>query len=349
MSDEMDEIWVLYADDGAQALDAMETALMALGNGGRADAGDHVGALFRAVHTFKGNSRVLGLSVVESRAHLSEDLIGLVRDSGVPWDAEIKDILLLAADTLRAMLEETAATRADVDPAPSEDLMRRLADKIARASGAEPAAAAPEPEPAPRPVAAAPAVAEPATTEPATTEPDPTPAPKKRARKSDPAPEPETAPASEPAAPPAKRLADDPAYRDIFRGMASDAVKNLTAALTAFDEDAAASLTRARKDSDTLRHAATQMGLDDWSAALSDYLSAADTGAQPLAALLDALATLSDATFGPANPAAAAISATFGKRCCARNNCLAVTIKAVRRANLSCSVMALCFILSLLT
>ena len=103
MSDEMDEIWALYADDGAQALDAMETALMALGDGSGADQDAHVSALFRAVHTFKGNSRVLGLAVVESRAHHSEDLIGLVRDQGVPWDAEIKEILLLAADTLRVM------------------------------------------------------------------------------------------------------------------------------------------------------------------------------------------------------------------------------------------------------
>ncbi len=79
----------------------METALLALGTGGAADEGAHVGALFRAVHTFKGNSRVLGLAVVESRAHYAEDLIGLVRDQGVPWDAEIKDILLLASDTLR--------------------------------------------------------------------------------------------------------------------------------------------------------------------------------------------------------------------------------------------------------
>ena len=108
MSD-MDEIWALFADDGSQSLDAMEDCLEALSNGD-GDETSHISALFRAVHTFKGNSRVLGLGVVESRAHVAEDLIGLVRDDGVAINKEILDILFYTADTLRTMLEEVAST-----------------------------------------------------------------------------------------------------------------------------------------------------------------------------------------------------------------------------------------------
>src|SRR6056297_3355604 len=118
MTDEMDEIWALYADDGAQALDAAEAALDALQDG--EDPAAHIGALFRAVHTFKGNSRVLGLANVERVAHLAEDLIGLVRDEGVPLSTDIVDLLIRTSDTLRGMLEETADTQADVAPEPSE-------------------------------------------------------------------------------------------------------------------------------------------------------------------------------------------------------------------------------------
>jgi len=315
MNDEMDEIWALYADDGAQALDAMETALLALGNGGAADAGAHVGALFRAVHTFKGNSRVLGLSVVESRAHYAEDLIGLVRDQGVPWDAEIKDILLLASDTLRVMLEETAATHADVAPDASEDLMRRLKDKIARASGAAPADPAPAGPASSGTAPAEPAAATVLAEEPAAAAAPPSPpapaiptqpdtAPKKRSRKAastdaataflavaDPAPVPDPAPA--------KRLADDPAYREIFRGMATDAQKKLSALLDAYDADAHS---RARKEADGLRHAARQMGLDDWADPLTAFLDGADAATDALAALLSALADLTISTFADAPP-----------------------------------------------
>jgi two-component system chemotaxis sensor kinase CheA len=135
MTDEMDEIWALYADDGGQALDAAEAALDALQDG--EDPAAHIGALFRAVHTFKGNSRVLGLANVEALAHLAEDLIGLVRDEGVALTGEITDILMRSVDMLRGMLEETADTREDVDPAPTEGLKDDLRALIGRLTGVE--------------------------------------------------------------------------------------------------------------------------------------------------------------------------------------------------------------------
>jgi two-component system chemotaxis sensor kinase CheA len=139
MTDEMDEIWALYADDGAQALDAMETTLTELEEDAPEDTKAQIGALFRAVHTFKGNSRVLGLANVERVAHLAEDLIGLVRDEGVPLSPELLDLLIRSCDTLRGMLEETADTRSDVAPEPSEGLKADLQALIDRLNGKDPA------------------------------------------------------------------------------------------------------------------------------------------------------------------------------------------------------------------
>ena len=264
MTDEMDEIWALYADDGAQALDAMETALAGLDG----DAGDigHVSALFRAVHTFKGNSRVLGLSTVESRAHLAEDLIGLVRDAGVPWDAEIRALMLETADALRSMLEQTATTQADVAPAPTESLMARLRDKIGRCQPAGPdEAAIPEPDP---PQAAAP------LPEPAPALPDPAP------------------PAAQPAPdapdmPRPLRLADDPTYRRIFDEMVAETITRLEAACDRGEPGAA------RRLADDLGHAATRLGLDDWAELLVLPAGEIDDGtARALAARLRAMAGL---------------------------------------------------------
>lgn len=155
MTDEMDEIWALYADDGAQALDAMETTLTELEEEPE-ESSAHIGALFRAVHTFKGNSRVLGLANVERVAHLAEDLIGLVRDEGVPLSADILDLLIRTSDMLRGMLEETADTRADVAPEPSDALKADLQALIDQLTGKDPAPAA-EPDATPDAAAAAPA------------------------------------------------------------------------------------------------------------------------------------------------------------------------------------------------
>ena len=124
MTEEMDEIWQLFADDGGQSLDTIEEILLSqkANPSGQAD----IGALFRAMHTFKGNCRVLGLAHIESRAHLAEDLIGLVRDDGVALCAEMVELLLEMADALRAMLEETLVSRRDADEAASSALAERM-------------------------------------------------------------------------------------------------------------------------------------------------------------------------------------------------------------------------------
>jgi two-component system, chemotaxis family, sensor kinase CheA len=264
MSDEMDEIWSLYADDGAQAMDAMEAALLALGAASQQEQGPHVAALFRAVHTFKGNSRVLGLAVVESRAHVAEDLIGLVRDDGVPLDAEMLDLLLETGDRLRGMLELTEATRADVDPAETEDLMCRLRDKIARCTGQveqEPAESGPQPTEA---------VFE---TEPeAAFEAAP-------ASPAEPEPEVQTEAVETPT-----RLAEDAAYRAIFADMARDTLRRLQVQLDAGTPDAT------RRVIGDLHHAAKQLGLAVWIAPLGAYPAA--PSAEDVVAIMGVISTL---------------------------------------------------------
>lgn len=213
MTDEMDEIWALYADDGAQALDAMETTLTELEDAPE-ESKAQIGALFRAVHTFKGNSRVLGLANVERVAHLAEDLIGLVRDEGVPLSTDIVDLLIRTSDTLRGMLEETADTQADVAPEPSEGLKTDLQALIDRLTGKapEPAAAPPE-EPVGEPQAQTPQAESAEQADPTPSETPPEAAPDTTANTGDATPRDSESPAQEdapvadaPAAP-----TDDPA------------------------------------------------------------------------------------------------------------------------------------------
>lgn len=128
MSDETEEIWALYADDGAQSLDAMEQALSALLL--RPDDTSAIASLFRAMHTFKGNSRILGLGTIEALSHVAEDVIGLVRDDGVPFDKEHYALLLDCVDQLRGMMEATLATRTDVSTHTGSGLAQRLRDKL---------------------------------------------------------------------------------------------------------------------------------------------------------------------------------------------------------------------------
>lgn len=147
MSEELNEVWTLYADDGVQALDAIEDALARLSEE-PADT-EAIASLFRGLHTFKGNARVLGLAVIEARSHTAEDLIGAVRDEGVPLDGEIQALLLETADALRGLLEESATHRRDAAPEGTLDLERRLVDKLERCRRAQAEPPAEDEAPAP--------------------------------------------------------------------------------------------------------------------------------------------------------------------------------------------------------
>ena len=135
MSDEVNEIWELYADEGQQSLQAAEEAVLFLKKS--PSDKETISSLFRSVHTFKGNSRVMGLAVIESRAHVAEDLIGIVRDEGVPLDNEITDLLLEIIDVLNDMLTKTCESQQDANPENSAELVERLKQKIARCHGIE--------------------------------------------------------------------------------------------------------------------------------------------------------------------------------------------------------------------
>jgi two-component system, chemotaxis family, sensor kinase CheA len=146
LSSELDEIWALYADDGGQALDLAEETLLELMNT-PGDAG-HIAALFRAIHTFKGNARVLGLANIERCAHSAEDLIGIVRDENVPLTTELHGLLLEAVDYLREMLNVSIARRSDPDLDGAGKLIARIDATIetcrAAMSGEQGAEAEPE-------------------------------------------------------------------------------------------------------------------------------------------------------------------------------------------------------------
>lgn len=281
-SDELDEFWTLYAEEGDQALNTVEEALLLLR--GQPDDAATVARLFRAMHTFKGGARSMGLTVTEALAHVAEDLIGLVRDEGVQPDESLLALLLRALDALRGMLEWSVSTRSDADPATDEALleqMKQWRDQAAR--GERPAAAPIEAEPdaddlfAGWPEAGSPV--EPAAAEEA--EDDGT----------------VEAIVFEPVEP--ECLADDPVYREIFAGMAQEALQAMAEALAA-DPPA---LQQADEAAERLQHAADQLGMLQWQTALQPLRShAAAADAAALAAAVGELEALYRRDFAGESP-----------------------------------------------
>jgi two-component system, chemotaxis family, sensor kinase CheA len=72
-----------------------------------------LGRIFRAIHTVKGTSGVLGFPKLESVAHVGENLLSLLRDGEMKLDPELISGLLAMVDAIREMLKQIEASGAE--------------------------------------------------------------------------------------------------------------------------------------------------------------------------------------------------------------------------------------------
>lgn len=213
MSDQDDELWLLFVEDGTRAIDESDQGLLDLEQ--NPEAKESIDAVYRAMHSFKGNARALGLRNLERFAHKAEDLAGIIRERGRLDQPILLEALLVATERLREFLTHISTHRADVDAGVAKQAEQALTKALKAAEAAEtdvvevdgfmlfddePSSPAPVAEPPPPPTttspvtpAKAPVLAAPVAPEP----PPPAPAPKAEAPK--PAPPPKAEKAAAPA------------------------------------------------------------------------------------------------------------------------------------------------------
>lgn len=154
----MDDLIAEFTAECREGLARVDTELVAF----ERDPSDreHLGEIFRVVHTIKGTSGFLGLQRLERLAHAAENVLGLWRDSEAVPDAAKVTTVLAAIDRIKdivAELELSGAEPSDDDA----DLVAALEAIVAAAGGQEePPAARATPMPAEAPVAEPAAVAE---------------------------------------------------------------------------------------------------------------------------------------------------------------------------------------------
>lgn len=280
MSEDLDEIWALYADDGAQSLDTVEAALLNLRNDPRNH--ESVAELFRAMHTFKGNSRLLGLETVESCAHIAEDLVGLVRDEGADLDQELLEMLLEASDRLREMMEVAVSSRRDADGSISASIVARMRDKFVRMR--DPQASQPAPA-AEAPVEAPVAKAEDAPDGESVAAPEQEPAQEPVEEAAEEVVEEtfETAVLFEAVT---ESLATDPTYLKIFLEIAHDSLSSIASAANTPGLQGEARVRAIFDAVDYLHNAATRIAIAEWPDLAAEFYDAVSDSAR-LTALLE--------------------------------------------------------------
>jgi len=133
MNDFVQTLWQEFAAESDEHLTVLEPLLVRLGSA-EGEAGD-VARLFRGFHSLKGLARAMALYGMEAVAHRAENLLGLVRDSGVAMSEPMLDGLLEAVDSLKGLRDAAVENRADA-AAPAA-LLQKLDALFEAAGGSE--------------------------------------------------------------------------------------------------------------------------------------------------------------------------------------------------------------------
>ena len=99
-----DELVDEFIAEGEELLEFLDNDLLTL----KLDWDDeeYINGIFRAFHTMKGNSGLMGLADMNTIAHGSENVLGAIREKSLKPNADIVDALLQAVDFVRMVLDE---------------------------------------------------------------------------------------------------------------------------------------------------------------------------------------------------------------------------------------------------
>ena len=132
------EVAAIFCEEASELLEAAQFALQSWS--ASPASGEHLAALKRSLHTFKGGARMAGVSAMGDLSHELESLILQIGDGTAAGDERARAVAQEAVDELARMREQVAGGRAAT---PATALIANL-QAVAR--GAEPAfTAAPAP------------------------------------------------------------------------------------------------------------------------------------------------------------------------------------------------------------
>jgi two-component system chemotaxis sensor kinase CheA len=123
-----DEILESYIEESREHLADIENDLLAIEETGADIDEDLVNKVFRAAHSIKGGAGFMGLKNIQNLAHKIENVLGLIRSREMIPTPEIVNILLLAFDRLRDLIN-------NVDTSNEEDISEHVTALVGLTEG----------------------------------------------------------------------------------------------------------------------------------------------------------------------------------------------------------------------
>lgn len=123
-----DETLQMYVEEASEHLGDIENDLLAIEQAGRDIDEELVNKVFRAAHSIKGGAGFLGLTRIKDLGHKIENVLDMIRNRELAPDPEVVNVVLLAFDKLRDMIQNVAESN-------DADIGEHLAALTAAAEG----------------------------------------------------------------------------------------------------------------------------------------------------------------------------------------------------------------------
>lgn len=109
-----DETLQMYLEESIEHLADIETDLLAIEEAGADIDEDLVNKVYRAAHSIKGGAGFMGLNTIKDLTHEMENILGKIRSREMVPTPEIINVLLMASDSLKALMNDVFTSN-DVD------------------------------------------------------------------------------------------------------------------------------------------------------------------------------------------------------------------------------------------
>ncbi len=106
MTIDNDETLQVYIEESLEHLSDIENDFLTIEAGGADIDEDLVNKVYRAAHSIKGGAGFMGLTNIKDLTHEMENILGKIRSREMIPNSEIVNILLMASDTLRDMIND---------------------------------------------------------------------------------------------------------------------------------------------------------------------------------------------------------------------------------------------------
>jgi two-component system, chemotaxis family, sensor kinase CheA len=126
MTIENDETLQIYLEESREHLANIENDFLSIERAGAEIDEELVNKVYRAAHSIKGGAGFMGLTIIKDLTHEMENILGKIRSRELVPNPEIVNILLMASDALKNLIEDVFNSN-DVDISEHIESLRAIA------------------------------------------------------------------------------------------------------------------------------------------------------------------------------------------------------------------------------